>query len=73
MKKIIIGRCQLWKIVFAFNEPPGHKIVQVQPILRKLTIKPSQNRISFNSDDHGKNIVDFKGETKTFTQLLLKV
>ena len=29
--------------------------------------------MSFNPEDHGKNIIDFKGETITFTQLLVKV
>ena len=47
------------------------KKLQVQPILRKLKNKSRQNRISFNSQDHGKNIVDFKGETITFTELLV--
>ena len=61
------------KTSFRFNEPPGQKKLQVQSILRKLKNKSRQNRISFNSEDHGKNIIDFKGETITFTQLLVKV
>ena len=61
------------KNTFGFIEPPGHKIVQVQQVLRNSKNKASQNRISFNSGDHGKNIVDFKGETITFTQLLVRV
>ena len=61
------------KTSFGFNEPPGQKKLQVQSILRKLKNKSRQNRMSFNSEDHRKNIIDFKGETITFTQLLVKV
>ena len=49
------------------------KKLQVQPILRKIKNKSRQNRLSFNSEDRGKNIVDFKSKTITFTDLLVKV
>ena len=59
---------------FYFNESPGQKKVTSSTNLTKFKKKQSrQNRISFNSEDHGKNIVDFNGESITFTQLLVKV
>ena len=73
MEILLIGRCQLWKLVLDSINHLVIKKLQVQTVLRKLKNKSRQNRISFISEDHGKNIVDFKGETITFTQLLVKV
>ena len=58
---------------FCINEPLSHKLVTSSTNYTKLENESRENKLPFNSEDHDKHIVDFKGETITSTQILVKV